>query len=374
MSRRAPLIGVSTSITVGASPERAYVNSAYLHAVQQAGGVPVPLPPQLSAASLQRLGAELHGLLLTGGGDVDPALFGQAPHATLYDVAPSRDTLETSVLNLALGRGVPVLAVCRGIQVLNVALGGTLYQDVATEPGTQIPHSQKEPRDQPTHKVKVTPGSRLAEILGADELEVNSMHHQAIHRGGVGARSARRGRGDRRSRALRARRAVASGGASGPFGAGPAPLLRARGRGTQILTPPGDGPATRYFSPWATALYAVLTALLVGFFYWSWGSPVANLEKPEESLERLVSREMDLHDVMDEIPRWEMKLYELTGSDPETFEDAIARFDELDEDQRSARTDLDLVVLLAESGQLERAASIIEALESTDTAAAQYGR
>ena len=118
----------------------------------------------------------------------------------------------------------------------------------------------------------------------------------------------------------------------------------------------------------------MLTALLVGFFYWSWGSPVANLEKPEESLERLVSREMDLHDVMDEIPRWEMKLYELTGSDPETFEDAIARFDELDEDQRSARTDLDLVVLLAENGQLERAASIIEALEGTDTAAAQYGR
>jgi membrane protease YdiL (CAAX protease family) len=117
----------------------------------------------------------------------------------------------------------------------------------------------------------------------------------------------------------------------------------------------------------------VLTALLVGFFYWSWGSPVANLEMPEESLERLVSREMDLHDVLDEIPRWEMKLYELTGSDPETFEDAIARFDELDEDQRFARTDLDLVVLLAEGGQLERAASIIEALESTDTAAAHYG-
>jgi putative glutamine amidotransferase len=186
MSHRLPLIGVSTSITVGAHPERAYVNSAYLHAVQQAGGVPVPLPPQLSAASLQQLGAELHGLLLTGGGDVDPALFGQAPHATLYEVAPARDTLETSALNLALGRGVPVLAVCRGIQVLNVALGGTLYQDVVTEPGTQIPHSQKEPRDQPTHKVKVTPGSRLAEILDTDELEVNSMHHQAIHRLGRG--------------------------------------------------------------------------------------------------------------------------------------------------------------------------------------------
>ncbi|MEX2221318.1 MAG: gamma-glutamyl-gamma-aminobutyrate hydrolase family protein, partial [Candidatus Rokuibacteriota bacterium] len=169
MSRGSPLIGVSTSITVGAHPERAYVNSAYLHAVQQAGGVPVPLPPQLSAASLQQLGAELRGLLLTGGGDVDPALFGETPHATLSEVAPTRDTLETSALHLALGRGVPVLAVCRGIQVLNVALGGSLYQDVATEPGTQVAHSQKEPRDQPTHKVKVTPGSRLAETLCADE-------------------------------------------------------------------------------------------------------------------------------------------------------------------------------------------------------------
>ena len=118
----------------------------------------------------------------------------------------------------------------------------------------------------------------------------------------------------------------------------------------------------------------MLTVLLVAFFYWSWGSPLANLEKPEESLERLVSREMDLHDVMDELSRWELKLYELTGTEPETFEDAIARFDELDEEQRSARTDLDLVVLLAENGQLERAASMIEALEGTDSAAAQYGR
>jgi putative glutamine amidotransferase len=186
MSRRAPLIGVSTSITVGAHPERAYVNSTYLHAVQQAGGVPVALPPQLSPASLEQLTAELGGLLLTGGGDIDPALFDEAPHPTLSDVAPSRDTLETAALQVALERGLPVLAVCRGVQVLNVALGGSLYQDVGTDPGTQIPHSQTESRDQPTHKVKVAPGSRLAAILGTDELEVNSMHHQAIKRLGRG--------------------------------------------------------------------------------------------------------------------------------------------------------------------------------------------
>ena len=186
MSRRAPLIGVSTSITVGTHPERAYVNSTYLHAVQQAGGVPVALPPQLSPASMRQLAAELGGLLLTGGGDIDPARFDEAPHAALYDVAPSRDSLETAVLHRVLERGLPVLAVCRGLQVLNVALGGSLHQDVGTDPGTQIPHSQTEPRDQPTHKVKVTPGSRLAGTLGTDELEVNSMHHQAIKRLGRG--------------------------------------------------------------------------------------------------------------------------------------------------------------------------------------------
>lgn len=138
MTRRDPLIGVTTSITVDKTPERAYVNSAYLHAVQQAGGVPVALPPQLSAASMRRLTENLQGLLLTGGGDMDPARFGEAPHATLYDVSPARDTLEISVLQLALDRGLPVLAVCRGLQVLNVALGGSLYQDVGTDPGTQI--------------------------------------------------------------------------------------------------------------------------------------------------------------------------------------------------------------------------------------------
>src|SRR5262245_6635281 len=175
-----PLIGVSTSITVGAQPERAYVNSTYLHAIQQAGAVPVALPPQLSAVSIKRLVWGLDGLLLTGGGDVDPALFGELPHPTLYDVAPARDTVETIAVRIALERRRPVLAICRGIQVLNVALGGTLYQDVTTEPGTEIRHSQEAARDQPTHKIKVDPGSRLAETLGADEIEVNSMHHQAV--------------------------------------------------------------------------------------------------------------------------------------------------------------------------------------------------
>jgi membrane protease YdiL (CAAX protease family) len=184
---------------------------------------------------------------------------------------------------------------------------------------------------------------------------------------------------------------VASGGAGGPLGAGPASLRRPRGRGPQILTPPDDGvaqpasdlpaatvdvlaPARRYFSPWVTALYALLTTLLVAFFYFNWSSPLANLEHGEASLERLVSREMDFREALGRAAGWERRIYELIGSDPETFEDAISRFDEFDEEQRSARTDLDLVVLLGESGLLERTAAMIEALQATDTAAAQYGK
>src|SRR5262245_25344718 len=170
-----PLIGVTTSITVDKVPERAYVNSAYLFAVQQAGGVPVMLPPQLSPASFERLARGLDGLLLTGGGDIDPAVFGETRHATVSEVAPARDALELSATRMALERRLPILAVCRGLQILDVALGGTLFQDVGSDPGTQLQHAQQGPRHEPTHKVQVKVGSRLAETLGTDELEVNSM-------------------------------------------------------------------------------------------------------------------------------------------------------------------------------------------------------
>jgi putative glutamine amidotransferase len=184
--RNTPLIGVTTSITVEKVPERAYVNSAYLHAVQQAGGVPVVLPPQLSAVSFERLVRGMDGLLLTGGGDIDPTVFGETPHPTVSEVAPVRDALELAAVRLALERRLPILAICRGLQVLNVALGGTLFQDVASDPGTRLQHSQPEPRDQPTHRVQVKAGSCLAETLGTDEIEVNSMHHQAVKALGAG--------------------------------------------------------------------------------------------------------------------------------------------------------------------------------------------
>src|ERR687888_2410479 len=116
----APLIGVTTSISIGAYPGRAYVNTAYLRAVQRAGGVPVLLPPTLERSELDALWSRLSGVLLTGGGDLDPARYGEPRHPAVYDLSAARDSLEFELTTRALGRDLPVLAICRGIQVLNV--------------------------------------------------------------------------------------------------------------------------------------------------------------------------------------------------------------------------------------------------------------
>jgi putative glutamine amidotransferase len=188
-----PLIGVTMSGTPDGAqadaPPRAWLNDAYLRAVQRWGGIPVLLPPQLEREALDALWARLDGILLTGGGDIDPARFGEERHPTLAGVSDARDRLEIEVTERAVHERRPVLAICRGIQVLNVALGGSLYQDIASETGSPIAHGQTEPRDRPTHPVKVMgEGTRLGATLGAPEIEVNSLHHQAIKRLGRGLR------------------------------------------------------------------------------------------------------------------------------------------------------------------------------------------
>jgi putative glutamine amidotransferase len=177
----APLIGITTSVTVDKVPERAYVNGAYIRAVQAAGGIPVLLTPHFTSEVQAALWQRLDGLLLTGGGDIEPARFGEPRHPTVDDVAPARDELEIGLTRRALADDVPLLAICRGIQVLNVALGGTLVQDIASELPGALAHSQTAPRHEPTHAVKVMgEGTRLGRVLGAAEIAVNSLHHQAL--------------------------------------------------------------------------------------------------------------------------------------------------------------------------------------------------
>jgi putative glutamine amidotransferase len=188
-----PLIGVTTSTTPDGvqtnTPPRAWLNNAYLRAVLEAGGIPVLLPPHLDGRALDQLWARLDGILLTGGGDVDPSRFGEDRHSTVADVSDARDRLEIEVTERAMRDRRPLLAICRGIQVLNVALGGSLHQDIASDTGSTIAHTQTAPRDQPTHPVKVMgEGTRLGATIGAPEIEVNSMHHQAIKRLGRGLR------------------------------------------------------------------------------------------------------------------------------------------------------------------------------------------
>ncbi len=185
----APLIGITTSVTVDKVPERAYVNGTYIRAVQAAGGIPLLLTPHFTPEVQAALWQRLDGLVLTGGGDIAPARFGEAPHPAVADVSPARDELEIGLTQRAVADDVPLFAICRGVQVLNVALGGTLVQDLPSEWPNPLPHSQKAPRHEPSHAVKVMgEGTRLGRVLGALEIEVNSMHHQAIKRLGEGLR------------------------------------------------------------------------------------------------------------------------------------------------------------------------------------------
>lgn len=177
---RPPRIGVTGTTRVFSGADRSGVNAAYVRAVIRAGGVPFILPPLLGGAHHRPILEVLDGLVLTGGEDVDPAHYGHQPHPALGDVDRLRDAFELGVFQEARARRVPVLAICRGLQLVNVALGGTLWQDLPTEKPGALEHRAPTDRDVRSHPVDITPGSRLALALGTIRCEVNSFHHQSI--------------------------------------------------------------------------------------------------------------------------------------------------------------------------------------------------
>jgi putative glutamine amidotransferase len=178
----APIIGVTTSEERSdRGVVRAFLNAAYIRAVERAGGVPLLLTPFHGPAALARFTELIDGILLTGGGDIDPARWGEAPHAKADLVSAERDTLELEqVTRRALDAGTPLLAICRGLQVLNVALNGTLHQHVPDVFGHEIAHTQGGARSYASHEVTIEPGTLLASLSRSDRLSVNSFHHQAI--------------------------------------------------------------------------------------------------------------------------------------------------------------------------------------------------
>ena len=149
----------------------------YLDAIRCAGGIPVVLPLLAEPEDIQRLAGEFDGFLFTGGHDVSPELYG-AVNSGLSVCSPERDAMETFLLKAVLKEDKPVLGICRGLQLLNAVLGGTLWQDLPTERPSEINHRQGKPYDKTVHKVKLM--SALRAPLEKAELRVNSRHHQAI--------------------------------------------------------------------------------------------------------------------------------------------------------------------------------------------------
>jgi putative glutamine amidotransferase len=156
--------------------ERVALNSAYVSALVRARLVPVIVAPILDPERAPDILDHVRGLVLTGGDDVDPARYHAVPHPKLGTVDPARDAVELALIAGAYERGLPILAICRGIQLLNVALGGTLYQDLPSERPSAIQHSGPGAH----HPLRVEPGTRAYRAVGAPSLTVNSRHHQAI--------------------------------------------------------------------------------------------------------------------------------------------------------------------------------------------------
>ena len=154
----------------------------YVDGVAQAGGAPVVLPPAMDARAADSVIDGLDGLLLSGGSDLHPSYYGEEPIPELDVTIPERDELEMVLLESALRRSIPVFGICRGLQVLNVALGGTLYQDLPSQVDQEglLKHRQTIPKWQATHEIEVHADTRTAGIMGGGTIKVNSYHHQAV--------------------------------------------------------------------------------------------------------------------------------------------------------------------------------------------------
>ncbi len=190
MSSYCPIIGIPCrSDTSGYYPGRPVdaQNVSYSHAIMQSGGIPILIPVAVTGDMLETLFAQMDGVLFSGGGDIDPAYYHQPRLVeNLSDIQVERDEHELRLARMAIARRKPFLAICRGIQVMNVAAGGSLYQDLATQNPNTIRHDfyytdDQLPRNYIAHDVRVNESSLLSKIVQTERVPVNSLHHQAIY-------------------------------------------------------------------------------------------------------------------------------------------------------------------------------------------------
>ena len=173
-----PLIGLIPLVDEGR--DSLWMLPGYMEGVAAAGGLPVMLPLEDGGAELDQLCGLCDGFLLTGGHDVGPEFYGAERLPACGATSPERDRMEAGVLRRAMAADKPVLGICRGLQFINAALGGTLWQDLPSQHPSEIIHRQTAPYDASSHEVRLLPGSPLAALLGRESLGVNSYHHQAI--------------------------------------------------------------------------------------------------------------------------------------------------------------------------------------------------
>lgn len=173
-----PIIGLVPLIDE--KKESFWMLPGYMDGITEAGGIPVMLPLTHDEGEIEELLDHMHGILLTGGHDVSPALYNEKPLKECAQTIEERDRMEMILLKKTLERDMPVLGICRGIQFLNVFTGGTLYQDLPAQRPTKTEHHQSPPYDIPVHEVTIKDDSKLFKLLGKSSIRVNSYHHQAI--------------------------------------------------------------------------------------------------------------------------------------------------------------------------------------------------
>jgi putative glutamine amidotransferase len=180
--RKQPIIGITAGyLKFDDTMEGVYVHHDYHRSIVACGGIPIVIPttnPELAKHQIDLC----DGVIVSGGEDVDPIFYQSEPHQHLGFTNPERDEFEIAVIQHVLEHKKPLLAICRGIQILNVALGGTLIQDISSQLQNALQHTQRVPRGRDSHWVSIKENTTLRQIFGIDKVRVNSLHHQAIDR------------------------------------------------------------------------------------------------------------------------------------------------------------------------------------------------
>ena len=181
-----PVIGLTPGHNT--DTQDAFMRPTYLKALTAAGAIPVILPLEPASGDYQQMAETFDGFLFTGGPDAQPFLFGEETHQNCGSASSKRDVMELALLSQIIAVKKPILGICRGIQMINIGLGGTIYQDIfsqyygnmETKPSFPLAHRQPYDYELPSHSVTLSPKSRLAAVCGCNSLKVNSMHHQAV--------------------------------------------------------------------------------------------------------------------------------------------------------------------------------------------------